>query len=251
MSQFKPIQKKTISSEIVEQVLSLIRTNQLKPGDRLPSERGLSQELNVGRSSVREAMKILEATGLIRTTNKGKVIREPADKELPTLLLTADRTNIHEVFETRKLMEIQLSGLAAERARPEDIEKMSQSLVQSDDPQRPVAGDIGFHRALVDAAHNMVFSEVYHSITGLLFQHFKYYSLILGRQKNAEEYLKEVDAGHMKILEAIKTRDPEAAQEAMKVHLERAEEMLIASLGSEIQGSDANHLQNAGGKEAG
>ena len=230
--QFKTIQKRTLSSEVVEQILSMIHTNQLQPGDRLPSERELSRAFNIGRSSVREAIKILETTGLVRTTTRGKEICLPRSAKIPAFNLAADLTNIREVFEARKAIEIELSGLAAERASSEEIAVMRQALIAEGASQSVVAAaDIAFHRALARSAHNSVLSEVYNSITGLLFQHFKYYPLSwANRKEDPKQFILRVNKNHLAIIDAIEARDVAGAKLAMQMHLDRAEAGLLAAL---------------------
>ena len=230
--QFKTIQKRTVSGEVVEQILSLIHTNQLRPGDKLSSERELGRAFNIGRSSVREAIKILETTGLVRTTTRGKEICLPRAAKIPGFDLAADRTNIREVFEARKVIEIELSGLAAERATPEEIVAMKQALIVDSATRSAVAAvDIAFHRALVRSAHNSVLSEVYNAITGLLFQHFKYYPLSWANSKEGpKQFILRVNKNHLAIIEAIEARDVARAKLAMQTHLDRAEAGLLASL---------------------
>ncbi len=229
---FKTIQKRTLSGEVVEQVLSLIHSNQLQVGDRLPSEREMCRAFNIGRSSVREAIKILETTGLVRTTTRGKQVCLPRSAKIPEFSIAADRTNIREVFEARKAIEIELSGLAAGRASPEEITAMRQTLIAKNASRSVVAaGDIAFHRALARSAHNSVLSEVYNSITGLLFQHFRYYPLSWANSKeDPEEFILRVNKNHLDIVEAIEAHDVERAKLAMQLHLDRAEAGLIASL---------------------
>ena len=240
--QFKTIQKRTLSSEVVEQILSMIHTNQLQPGDRLPSERELSRAFNIGRSSVREAIKILETTGLVRTTTRGKEICLPRSAKIPAFNLAADLTNIREVFEARKAIEIELSGLAAERASSEEIAVMRQALIAEGASQSVVAAaDIAFHRALARSAHNSVLSEVYNSITGLLFQHFKYYPLSwANRKEDPKQFILRVNKNHVAIIDAIEARDVAGAKLAMQMHLDRAEAGLLAALDAQyIAANDA------------
>ncbi len=236
---FKTIQKRTLSGEVVEQILSLIHSGQLRPGDKLSSERELSQAFNIGRSSVREAIKILETTGLVRTTTRGKEICLPRSANIPGFDIAADRTNIREVFEARKAIEIELSGLAAERASSDEVHAMQQALIVEDATRSAVAaGDIAFHRALVRSAHNSVLSEVYNSITGLLFQHFKYYPLAWANNKeDPKQFILRVNKDHMAIISAIEARDAALAKLAMKTHLDRAESGLLASLDEQYRGS--------------
>jgi|GEM_PF-949829 len=240
--QFKTIQKRTLSSEVVEQILSMIHTNQLQPGDRLPSERELSRAFNIGRSSVREAIKILETTGLVRTTTRGKEICLPRSAKIPAFNLAADLTNIREVFEARKAIEIELSGLAAERASSEEIAVMRQALIAEGASQSVVAAaDIAFHRALARSAHNSVLSEVYNSITGLLFQHFKYYPLSwANRKEDPKQFILRVNKNHVAIIDAIEARDVAGAKLAMQMHLDRAEAGLLAALDAQyVAANDA------------
>jgi len=240
--QFKTIQKRTLSSEVVEQILSMIHTNQLQPGDRLPSERELSRAFNIGRSSVREAIKILETTGLVRTTTRGKEICLPRSAKIPAFNLAADLTNIREVFEARKAIEIELSGLAAERASSEEIAVMRQALIAEGASQSVVAAaDIAFHRALARSAHNSMLSEVYNSITGLLFQHFKYYPLSwANRKEDPKQFILRVNKNHVAIIDAIEARDVAGAKLAMQMHLDRAEAGLLAALDAQyVAANDA------------
>ncbi|MFH1090208.1 MAG: FadR/GntR family transcriptional regulator [Pseudomonadota bacterium] len=227
MPNFKPIVKTTISNEIVEQVLSMIHSKKFKPGDRLPSERELSRAFKVGRSSVREAMKILEATGLVKTTNRGMFVCELKDRTAFTL--DAELTNIHEVFEARKIMEIELAALAARRATPKDMNKMSRSLIEPDKRHEAIAADIAFHRALAEAAHNSVFIEIYNLIAGLLFQTFKYYSHLEGVE-DVPTYAKQIFRDHERIFQAVKSRDPAASKRAVRKHLDNAEIKLLTAL---------------------
>ncbi len=233
---FKPIEKKTISSEIVEQILSLIRSNTLKPGNRIPSERELSEIFSVGRGSVREAMKILESTGLIKSSNKGKFVRQTTANDLGVFLLEMNQTTIGEVLEVRRMIEIQLAGMAAERATPEDIEKMSGALEGANDINSMSAGDLAFHRALVDATHNSVASTMYNSVTGSIFKLFKHYPTLLNRSNsNLRATINLVLQEHKNILEAIKSGDPSAAQEAMKIHLDSSEQKILNAMEAKLK----------------
>jgi GntR family transcriptional regulator, transcriptional repressor for pyruvate dehydrogenase complex len=252
--EFKTIRRRTLSGEVVEQILSLIHSNQLQPGDRLPPERELCRAFNVGRSSVREAIKILETTGLVHATKRDKEISIPRATKVPEFNFAADRTNIREVFEARKAIEIELSGFAAQRATSEEIATMRQALI-SEGATRSVlaAGDIAFHRALVRSAHNSVLSEVYNAITGLLFQHFKYYPLSwVNNKEDPKEFVLRVNKNHLAIIEAIEAHDVARAKLAMQVHLDRAEAGLLASLDeqylatNDVAGRDVNQpLPNA------
>ena len=229
MLKFKPINKTTVSNEIVDQVLSMIRSGGLKPGDRWPSERQLGELLRVGRSSIREALKGLETAGILKRTTGGTILREPGGMETAALWLRVSRTRIHEVFETRKLMEIELAGLAALRATPEDIKNMVRSVVKTTKATRAAAWDLSFHRCLAEAAKNSVFSKVYNLIAELLFQTHKYYSS-LSQNEGVGHFVEKTLSQHKAIIKAIQARDACAAKEAARVHLEYAEKELLKQI---------------------
>ena len=226
---FKPVNRTTVCGQIVEQIKSMVRSGKLTPGEKFPSERQLSELLNAGRSSIREAMKVLETIGLIQRNRGATVLCDPAETEHSALWLDASHQEIHEVFETRKLMEVGLSGLAAERATREDIKTMAESIASSFDMHTVITSDVSFHRALAHAAKNSVSSRVYNMVTRLLFQTHKYY-LRMENIENQEEFLKKFLAQHSKILTAVESHNAEGAKKAMEEHLEFAEKELLGKM---------------------
>ena len=233
MNDFRPIKKRTVSGEIIEQVIAMVRDGSLKPGDKLPSERQLGEFLGVGRSSIREALKGLQTAGLLKRTTVGTVLREPREMDHPAFWLSTINTNIREVFETRKLMEIELVGLAAERATQEDIRKIRETIVGTRTVDQVRTSDIAFHRAIVEAAKNAVFSQVYRLVTGLLFQTHKYYSQ-LGMNGPITALSKNLVVQHKEIAEAIESHNSTAAIEAMRRHLDRVETELLGKVGKNL-----------------
>jgi GntR family transcriptional repressor for pyruvate dehydrogenase complex len=233
MNDFRPIKKTTVSGEIIEQVIAMVRAGSLKPGDKLPSERQLGEFLGVGRSSIREALKGLQTAGLLKRTTGGTVLCEPEEVDHPAFWYSAINTNIRAVFETRKLMEIDLVALAAERATREDIRRIRETIVETLTVDQVRSSDIAFHRAIVEAAKNAVFSQVYSLVTGLLFQTHKYYSL-LGVYEPVESLKRNLIAQHREIANAIESHDAEAAREAMRHHLGRAEKELLGKVGMNL-----------------
>jgi GntR family transcriptional repressor for pyruvate dehydrogenase complex len=127
-----PIQRTTVSEEIVKRLVSLILDAGLRPGDKLPSERELMARLAVGRSSLREAIKTLRALGIVKVTGgSGTFVANGNISALTQplswrLLMTEHITR--EVIEARRVVEVELASLAAERATPEDIAAISQRL---------------------------------------------------------------------------------------------------------------------------
>lgn len=124
----KPIKTKKIYEEIVEQIKELFAQGDLKPGDKLLSEREFAERLQVSRASVREALSALEAMGLIEIKpGEGTFIRQMGVSSIIeplALLLLMEKDQVFELFELRKILEVEAAGLAALRATSEDVERM-------------------------------------------------------------------------------------------------------------------------------
>jgi GntR family transcriptional repressor for pyruvate dehydrogenase complex len=222
--QFQPIEKTTIPGEIVDQVLSMLLAGKLKAGDKLPPERHLCESLNVGRSSVREALTALETLGIIRRDIRGTTVCSPEENRYPGLSLSATTAPLEQLFETARIAGIEAAGLAAERANPENIAKMKRVLPknvteETENTQAAAAVHLSFHRALVNATQNPVLSQMYQMLVALI-------SRSLGLSSATEEleederkaFLTEIFDGHRKILSAIKSGDSATARDAMHKH---------------------------------
>jgi GntR family transcriptional repressor for pyruvate dehydrogenase complex len=234
MVTFQPIFKRpSISGNIVEQILASIRSGEIRPGDALPTEHEMSATFNVGRNSVREAMKTLEATGLIQISKKKRVVCSLSNGHLPISGLKITAARIHEVFELRKILEGEFAALAAERAQENDVERIRATVGAADKMEYVIAADISFHLAVADAAHNPVLSELYQNLAPTLFQVHQTHSLWKDRSQMLD-FGKEAGSVHLGILEAIVSRDGSAAKKRMKEHLELMEKRLGSLLNEEI-----------------
>ena len=220
-ARFQPIEKTTIPGEIIDQILSMLLTGKLKAGDRLPPERQLCESFNVGRSSVREALKALEILGIIRRDIRGTTVCAPDENRYPSLLLPASSAPLEQIFETARIVGIEAAGLAAERADREAIDKMLNVMQEADDMQKAAAIHLSFHRALVDATQNRVLSQMYNMLVALISQSPRL-SSISEELKDDERkaFMEEILDGHRKILKAVESNNPTAAKEAMKEHYE-------------------------------
>jgi len=221
-ARFQPIEKTTIPGEIIDQILSMLLTGKLKAGDRLPPERQLCESFNVGRSSVREALKALEILGIIRRDIRGTTVCAPDENRYPSLLLSASSAPpLEQIFETARIVGIEAAGLAAERANREAIDKMLNVMQEADDMQKAAAIHLSFHRALVDATQNRVLSQMYNMLVALLSQSSRL-SSISEELKDDERkaFMEEISDGHRKILKAVESHNPTAAKESMKEHYE-------------------------------
>lgn len=235
MTQFKPIGKMSVSQAIIDQITDLVERGELKPGEKLPSERQLSEQFQVGRGSVREAMVTLQAMGLVERKNRGTVLCNN-EKILDTSALediSRACMNVKDVLETRILLEGEIAGLAAERAQPEDISKIAASMECQDDFYSYEEMDRNFHTAIAEAAHNSVLCGIYKLTMECLFETHRVYE----EMENASpEYVKQVieegKESHRKILMEIQKKDKKAARATVEEHLNMAEKRLFSGIGA-------------------
>lgn len=220
----EPIQKQRVYQNIVEQFKKSIERGELKPGDRIPSERELALELSVSRSAVREAISVMEAARLIRIMpGVGMFLEEDPNKDLLIRLneiIQGSNTSLVQLLEVRQAIESQAAYLAAMRRTETDLAKLEQNfdLLRQSVEHNVVAAeeDFQFHLSVVEAAYNpmlmetlKVFSDQWRS--GLLKSRSQ--SIMIPGQSRV--VLEE----HRKILQAIADKDPIGARQAMWQHI--------------------------------
>ncbi|MCX6001546.1 MAG: FadR/GntR family transcriptional regulator [Chloroflexi bacterium] len=250
MENFKPIKRINISDEIIDQIISMIHKGTLKPGDRLPSERELTDAFKVGRSSIREALKSLETTGIIKRNSKGTIVNALEEGDYSILLFKDNMHTIHEVFEARKAIEVGIIGLAAQRATPEQIREISETIIDSMDVHKMIASDISFHKTLVKTSQNSILSYIYNMVMGLLFQTHKYYFLIEASSnrmpiKEREVFINSVNKYHKNILKAVESHDVSAAKISMEAHFDYAERVILREV---LARNPASELESSHGR---
>ena len=229
---YEPVTRVRLRDEIAEKIRVLIVEGTLKAGDRLPSERELAQLFGVSRPAVREGVRTLEATGIVRVEHGiGVTVTEWAPEEARGLTmqsLVKESHTVQTVLEARKLIEPQMARLAAERANDEDIDRLvaaQQALVEE------IAGggsaadqDFQFHLLIAQATKNDVVATMFSTVSAL-YRHtqklhrVKTWSLPERPQKVAQE--------HARILDAIRRREPDAAEQAALEHLVSVERTLF------------------------
>lgn len=221
-SYLQPIPRILRADEVAQRITNAILKEEFKPGERLPAERELARALGVGRTSVREALKSLNMLGLIEVRSGfGTYVRlDHGDLFARAFEMgfMVSRTKIIELIEARRLIEVGLAHLAAQRRTPEDLEKM-ENLVRvmeaADDEHASefLEANLAFHLAIAEAARNKVLLQVFSTIRGLL------------RQSMERVIRKSGVAGaaaHRPIFTAIQQGDAESARAAMEEHLSRA-----------------------------
>lgn len=228
---FKPIKTKKNYEEIVEQIKLLISEGDLKPGDKLLSEKELADQLKVSRTSVREALSALELMGLIEIKpgggtfikqNKGSIIEPLA------LILLMERDAALELYELRQILEVEAAWLAAQRATGEDLNRINNALLEmkSDLEEQKLGeeADFKFHYAVAEATHNSLLFRLMNTIADTMRQ-----TLRTSRQRlyTLEGMPERLFREHTAIFQAIKAGEPNKARQAMYDHLAGVREYLV------------------------
>jgi GntR family transcriptional repressor for pyruvate dehydrogenase complex len=222
-----PIAKRKTYELVADRLVELIVARSLQTGDQLPTERELTETFGVGRSSIREALRMLESQGVIRPGTGGAFAvaeaSNPLESSLRLVFALDERTGIHDLFELRRILDCEAAALAAQRRQPSDLDEMQRAidamaaaLAADGRDDRFVQADIDFHMAVSVATGNR---------------------LILYSQQAAREIVQRALLNvvrvpmspesavleHRAIREAIEYGNPEWARNAMRDHLERVE----------------------------
>lgn len=225
---FKPIKPKKISTQIAEQIRSSILAGEFAPGEKLPPERELAEMFGVSRPSVREALNILAAAGLVESYQGGgtivKSLMDAASGPPLSEIIKVEQERALDVIEVRKCMEAWTAYYAAQRALPDDIRKL-EGIVWSMEANlnglKPSEDlDANFHIVIARSTHNVVWLHLMQTI----FEAMKEFQRSVWRAV----YLTEEDhrmlfTHHKGIFEAIRDKDCERARDAMLNHLTFAE----------------------------
>jgi len=226
---FREITPVRLYESVIEQIMNLIKNNKLKPGDKLPPERELAEKLSISRGSLREAFRVLESRGLIKSKpGGGRVIREirnNAHDNTENIILSLEKSSILELLEAREMFEVKIAEITAQRATPEDMESIEKALRKVNEEEgikddKKTESDTEFHLAIARASHNFVFVNIIKLHLDLLRDTREKTQQIPGRR---EERWRE----HQTILQAIKERNVKKAGEAMLKHLRNVREIVV------------------------
>lgn len=230
-SKIRPVERTSISDEIVEQILALIANGDLKPGERLPSERELCKNFNAGRSSLREALRCLSIVGVLTArVGEGTSVAPNGGKFLGKIVewrIITEKHDIEDMMQVRIALEGVTAASVAMRASEEDLanlQKMISRMEAALNNEKAFAAlDLEFHILLATISKNFLIYDLVAMIRGQL---EKMLQKVLLLPNAVPLTFKE----HVTICNAIKKRDPEAASEAMRKHLESALKRYLDSL---------------------
>ena len=214
-----------MSEAIVEQIRGLIRAEQLRPGDRLPSERDLGERMGVSRVTVREAMRVLEAGGLLEIrvgAHGGAFVTSPSTSKIGTGLadlISLSPLTAAEVTEARQVFELGIIPIVVERATDDDITELRamvaahQAALKRGEYGMPMSA--AFHVRVAASTHNAAIESLVHSFHGPLLMSLREAQVaapLMGHKGTTE---------HRDFVEAVARRDVARAEEIMRTHLGR------------------------------
>jgi len=223
---FEVIRRQKVYEAVAEQIERLIITK-LKPGDKLPSERELVDLLQVSRSSIRDAIRSLELMGLVEPRQgAGTIVCEPLDPSVKPFAeaLRHRKEMVGELLDFRNMLEPPLAARAATRANAEQISRLEEIVKRQEAKlaagEDATAEDAEFHYAIALASGNTVVLKVLDLVMDLLRDTRQRALQVPGRSQKSL-------AGHRRIIAALEHRDPEAAQAAMRRHIEEIEKIVL------------------------
>ena len=217
------IHSERLYERIVQQIQARILSGDLEAGHQLSTERELAEQFGVSRTAVREAMKALAQSGLIEVRpGRGTFVINGAPRaiknSLGLVLKIGQAAGYSDLIEIREILEVQIAGLAAQRATEEQIAALQDAAAvmdgAMDDADAFCEADLDFHLALAQGTQNALILILIDPIVDLLrWQRMRIYAS--GGAARGQN-------GHRRILDAVVHHDPEAAREAMRTHLKQA-----------------------------
>ncbi len=224
MKETAPIRRRKLYEEVVDRLEALIREGELKPGDSLPAERELMQLFGVGRPAIREALFALNRMGLVVVANGERPrVSSPTPKTLlvelsgAARLMVAKAEGMRHFQQARGLFECALAEEAARLATRDDVIALERALKANrdaiGDDERFMRTDVAFHFAVATIPRNPIYVALHQAIVEWLVDQRSVSLRRAGTDKSAYK-------SHQAIFEAIESRDPAAAGEAMRQHLD-------------------------------
>jgi GntR family transcriptional repressor for pyruvate dehydrogenase complex len=218
---YTPIQPARLYEQIVQQIEGNILRGDLKPGDKLPSERELADQFGVSRTAVREAVKALIQMGLIDAQpGRGTFVIQRSPSGVRDVMANILKTDLDRgtrgLVEVREILEPEIAALAAQRAGEENLAAMQAAIAQMDqnldDIDAFIEADLDFHLALAESSHNPLILALIDNLVDILRSSRRRIALVPGGIRRAQEH-------HKRIYAAVEHGDPVAARQAMSSHM--------------------------------
>ncbi|MGY5355760.1 FadR/GntR family transcriptional regulator [Wenyingzhuangia sp. IMCC45467] len=212
--------EQTSQNEIISKLRDLIIFKNLEPGDKLPSERMLSEKFEVSRSNVREAIQLLEFYGLLKSKpQSGTFVADIGQTAMSGMIddiLRLEEPDFRSLVETRIMFELKTVRLAAQRRTEEQLQLIEKALEAFKEKvingENAVQEDLLFHLAIAQASGNSTMNQLMLMITPNIITNFEKYHVC--DKDLSQKGIKE----HQDIFDAIKAQDIDMAKEKMKIH---------------------------------
>ncbi|WP_102691650.1 FadR/GntR family transcriptional regulator [Rummeliibacillus pycnus] len=225
------IERKKVADQVLEALIEMIKTGVFLPNTVLPTENELAKMFGVSRPPIREALKVLEVSGVIESRQGGRSwIKKVnlSDMMDPIKFEIVTRKQVIELLEFRKIIETNAAALAAKRRTENDMKNLDGKLAefkQIMDDQNAIGykEDFEFHHIIMQASKN---SFIIETISNLADLHVRALEYSLSKNLGWEKKRNDVYREHERIVKAIKDQNSEAAKEAMKIHLDNAMQKL-------------------------
>ena len=228
MTNLKPVSRVTLGEQVAAQLSDQIAEGRWKPGEKLPSEAELCFTLNIGRSTLREALKSLAFVGLVQMRpGEGTYVLDGSqmvmDRIMARGMLKTDK-DLVDVGEARLLLEGEIAALAAQRADEKDLEQLDALVEDMKESLAGAAGrdfvdlDVEFHLMIAQCAKNQMLFDLMSPIRGVMREW-------ISRSQQMPEIQQNAHKQHIKIVAAIRKREPEKAKHEMRNHLTTCEKV--------------------------
>lgn len=231
---FREIKNTKVFEQVIEQIKEIIKNGELRCGDKLPSERDLCEQLNVSRTSIREALRSLEMLGIVECRQgEGNFIKESFEDSLLeplsiTFMLHGSKTN--EILELRKIIEPETAALAAKNisaAELQEIKELIDLLNHEEDSKKIADIDKEIHYKIVQASENYLVINVMYAVSYLV---DRYIEDVVANMFKSPENRNVVMEQHKAIVKAIEAHNAHEASVAMRKHLDYTNNFISKSM---------------------
>lgn len=211
--------------DVIEYIQKAIWNGTFQPGDRLPSERKLAEQLGLGRPHIRAAIKKMELYGILKTfPQSGTVVAEFTKDQMDKMITNALKVSQYDYYSlvyVRVLLEIEACKLAAQNRTEEDIREIEEAMKAWDDcesSEERVEKDFAFHQAIARSSHNPVISMLLLTITSDIMRYYHKYRFCVVKKTI-------VRSEHNEYLQKIKDHDADGMKELVLRHLANQREL--------------------------